>query len=266
MHVESISLRTSQIKSQLQQLALYSEKARSKNLSNYEPLETSSKAVQTRSNVRGETRQLFPTLKDKHDRRDLSELDAASTTTSNRSDDLFVSGTLYQNTQLSSYPKLSRAKNTFRVELSTLAQCSRFPCSCSCHKQSRKGNSQSWNWLLSSSPMVTGSQPFMARECDIDGCRHRSSFFAVSYAIPIWFLRYKLYLKFTKRPYGSPELLLKMLRMRPRCARIFMAADQIHPRALQRILEMGDGSLLDVSETGESILHVNHLNGDITQD
>ncbi|MCJ1292094.1 hypothetical protein MMC34_003644 [Xylographa carneopallida] len=92
VHVESISLRTSQIKSQLQQLALYSEKARSKNLSNYEPLETSSKAVQTRSNVRGETRQLFPTLKDKHDRRDLSELDAASTTTSNRSDDLFVSG------------------------------------------------------------------------------------------------------------------------------------------------------------------------------
>ncbi|MCJ1421766.1 hypothetical protein MMC32_008133 [Xylographa parallela] len=176
VHIENISLRTSRIESQLQQLYLCSDNISIKSFRNCKTLQDSVEAEQSQNDVRGQKEQLPPSLQNTIG---LSKLDTARTATDNGTDDVLRSGTISQTTLPSNNSMFDPANGTSNEKLSLL---------------------------------------------------------------------------FSRRPHGSPELLLRIFRTRPKDAEIFIAAQFGCLEPLQRILENGQGSLLDVDETGQSVL------------
>ncbi|MCJ1405926.1 hypothetical protein MMC11_009160 [Xylographa trunciseda] len=69
-------------------------------------------------------------------------------------------------------------------------------------------------------------------------------------------IRFSLLLKTAGKPYGGPELLLRVLRPQPSNSKIFIAALNGHLGVIRRIIDEGKGSLLDIDELGNSVLYL----------
>ena len=92
--------------------------------------------------------------------------------------------------------------------------------------------------------------------CGLPSCRRRGeSAFTITYVFPLWFVQRTLIIKFQER---GPELLLRVRRVRPSDAAIFLALEDNNLKIVKRLLAKGEASILDVNEDGQSLLHVSY--------
>ena len=135
-------------------------------------------------------------------------------------------------------------------------RCER-PCSCICHRQ---GCLQSARWLeniVGSLFVGYAGLPRFFNKCDIKSCRRSSqTALCIHYVFPAWLMQRVLLTKIDFSQNRGPELLLRVLRVRPINAPIFDAMIPNNIDIVRHLLRSGEASVLDVSSSGESPLHV----------
>jgi hypothetical protein len=131
-------------------------------------------------------------------------------------------------------------------------------CTCSCHKQSQWRSPRMLNGILGSVFVGYNSWPFKLtiQRCDLPSCQSKGvSTFKIMYIFPLRFIQRTLMVKIRSK---GPELLLRIQRIRPRNAAIFVALENNNTEVVRNLLTAGDASILDVNEDGQSLLHVSH--------
>ena len=77
----------------------------------------------------------------------------------------------------------------------------------------------------------------------------------ITYVFPLWVVQRTMVIKLQGK---GPELLLRVRRVRPNNATIFLALENNDLKAVKRLLAAGEASILDVNEDGQSLLHVSY--------
>ena len=135
-------------------------------------------------------------------------------------------------------------------------RCKR-PCSCVCHRQ---GCLQSARWLeniVGSLFVGYAGLPLFFNRCNIKSCRRSSqTALCIRYVFPGWLMQRVIITKMDFSQNKGPELLLRVLRVRPNNAPIFDAMIRNNIDIIRHLLRSGEASVLDVSSSGESPLHV----------
>ncbi|MCJ1389992.1 hypothetical protein MMC18_002850 [Xylographa bjoerkii] len=271
IHFEGISSRTQNIELQLQQVSVTKDDARVQARRNQKIQESLSEHVQltrvcpsqTGRLSQNEVLQILPAEPSNA----LVNSEVSLNSTESETSDLPVVPATSQSIQQSFisdlvrafYPNLPNFVNPgdeIRVHFSPFLKCQNVPCTCNCHKQSRRRTPKLLNSVFGSMSIGYSFLPLVAGACNVIGCQSRSPASTISYTFPRWFMNYSLLFKTAGRPYGGPEFLLRVLRPQPSNSRIFLAAHIGNLGLLRRVIEEGEGSLLDVDELGNSILRV----------
>ena len=133
-------------------------------------------------------------------------------------------------------------------------------CRCSCHKKGRLKSPKFLTTILGSIMVGYNAIPGLAPKCNEPSCKGQSTKITYTYAFPEWFVSRVLYLNFKNEQLRGPELCLRVVRVRPFNANIFLALeDKREENALQqtkRLLLAGKASVLDVNPYGYSLLSV----------
>jgi len=130
-------------------------------------------------------------------------------------------------------------------------------CSCSCHTRHWLKSPKILHWVFGSLVMGHNSLPFLTQRCDNLACQDRSApSVAASYAFPRWFAHRIIFIRASNEVKRGPELLLRVWRVRPWASRIFGAVEWGRIDIIKRLFETGGASVFDVSEYGDSLLHV----------
>lgn len=135
-------------------------------------------------------------------------------------------------------------------------------CGCACHIQRWYRSPNCLDALLGSLFMGYRASPVFAQRCTSMDCKRRSRRFIYTYAFPQWFLKRVLLVGIMHSLTKGPELCLRIIRVRPYDSTIFSrfssntAANDTEFYQLQRALNDGEASVLDVNVVGRTILHV----------
>ena len=133
-------------------------------------------------------------------------------------------------------------------------------CRCSCHKKGSLKSPRFLTTILGSIMVGYNAIPGLAPKCNDPSCKGQSTNITYTYAFPDWFVSRVVYLNFKNEQSRGPELCLRVVRVRPYGANIFLAMqDDRKEVALQhtkRLLLAGEASVLDVNLDGESLLLV----------
>lgn len=138
-------------------------------------------------------------------------------------------------------------------------------CTCSCHKQTQWRSPRILNNILGSVFVGYDSWPSKSKiqRCDLPSCQSKGvSTIKIMYIFPLWFIQRTVLVKIRS---SGPELLLRIQRVRPRNAAIFLALENNDTEAVKNLLVAGDASILDVNEDGQSLLHVSYNARQISQ-
>lgn len=131
-------------------------------------------------------------------------------------------------------------------------------CNCSCHKQSRLRTPKWANNVLGSLFVgYTGVSP-ISPGCDVASCQGRSySVTQITYTFPWWFLSRALAMTIAYCQPDSPELCLRVFRVRPYGADIFYTSRRCLVHSVKKLLFEGRASVLDVTNYSKrTALHV----------
>ena len=158
------------------------------------------------------------------------------------------------------YNALQIAKsNSFKI---TGKSCN-VNCRCSCHK---KGSLKSPNFLktiLGSIMVGYNAIPGLAQRCNDPSCKGQSTNITYTYAFPEWFVSRVVHFNFKNEQLRGPELCLRVVRVRPNNANIFIAVEddrqEVALEHTKRLLLAGKASVLDVDPDGESVLSVGEI-------
>ena len=146
--------------------------------------------------------------------------------------------------------------NSFKI---TCKSCN-MNCRCSCHKKSRLKSPKFLTTILGSIMVGYHAIPGLAPKCNDPSCKGQSTKITYTYAFPDWFISRVVYFNFKNEQLRGPEMCLRVVRVRPYDADIFIAlADKREEVALQqtkRLLFAGEASVLDVDPDGDSLLSV----------
>ena len=130
-----------------------------------------------------------------------------------------------------------------------LAQGCSFSCRSSCHKQMQWKSSSLWDNVLGL--FVLGCS---FGSCNACSCENKQTSKIVTiYTFPWWLIRRAV---FTTICSQGPELLLRVQRVRPKDAAIFLALENNQMETMKKLILVGKASILDVNEDGQSLLHV----------
>ena len=133
-------------------------------------------------------------------------------------------------------------------------------CRCSCHKKGRLKSPKFLTTILGSIMVGYNAIPGLAPKCNEPSCKGQSTNITYTYAFPEWFISRAVYFNFKNEQLRGPELCLRVVRVRPSNANIFVALeDKREENALQqtkRLLLAGKASVLDVDPHGCSLLSV----------
>lgn len=133
-------------------------------------------------------------------------------------------------------------------------------CRCSCHKKGSLKSPKCLTTILGSIMVGYNAIPGLALKCNDPSCKGQSTNIAYTYTFPQWFVSRVVYLYFKNEQLRGPELCLRVIRVRPHNANIFLAMQDARQEvALQqtkRLLLAGEASVLDVDPDGESLLSV----------
>jgi len=130
-------------------------------------------------------------------------------------------------------------------------------CFCSCHTRQWLKSPKILRWLLGTLVMGHNSMPFLTQRCNNLACRdHSAPSVAASYAFPRWFVHRIIFIRASNEVRRGPELLLRVWRVCPWSSRIFTAVRLGRTEVIKRLFETGRASVFDISEEGDSLLHV----------
>ena len=127
-------------------------------------------------------------------------------------------------------------------------------CPCVCHNMKQLRSPSLLDQVLGVIFVGYSALPFMTKPCDSPRCkRERISTTTVSYIFPPWFLERFITMKIR---IPEPELLLRVLRVRPNDSEIFSAIRRQDKSMVRRLIKTGQASALDVNGDGESLISV----------
>ena len=136
-------------------------------------------------------------------------------------------------------------------------------CRCSCHKKGSLKSPRFLTTVLGSIMVGYNAIPGLAPKCNDPSCKGQSTNITYIYTFPQWFVSRVVYLNFKNEQSRGPELCLRVVRVRPRSADIFVVVqDDREEAALEhtkRLLLAGEASVLDVNPDGESVLLVREI-------
>jgi hypothetical protein len=149
----------------------------------------------------------------------------------------------------------------------TQSQCDS-ACDCTCHRRNRFRSPSFLNAVLGSLFVGYQASPWSAQECNSRVCQRRSSRITYTYAFPQWLLNRVLFCNIAYSNSNGPELCLKVVRIRPDHENIFHRL--ISPRVdekgflgrIEDLMNEGQASVLDVSASGWTVLHVRQSSRD----
>ena len=147
--------------------------------------------------------------------------------------------------------------NQLRFDTTFTRSCCSF-CTCSCHKQIRLKSPNFLKNVLGLVFVGYTSIPLASapRTCDLPSCRRQGeSVVTITYVFPLWLIQRTMTIKLQGK---GPELLLRVRRVRPNDAAIFLALENNNLMIVRRLLAAGEASILDVNEDGQSLLHVSY--------
>ena len=135
------------------------------------------------------------------------------------------------------------------------------PCHCQCHT-SKKIESPNWlRPILGSLSIGYRNTPWVQSPCDDPHCALRAKQATLVYTFPAWFVHSIVYATFRSSGMEGPELTIRVMNLRDEKsweAWNFFAYgrhDSIESE-LRRQLYDGETSVLDVTSTGQTLLHV----------
>ena len=141
----------------------------------------------------------------------------------------------------------------------TLSSCG-LKCTCACHKRTRFRSPQFLNSMFGSLFLGYNALPLLGQKCNKEYCRSPSTDITYTYAFPRWFVNRVVVFKMSKNVPKGPELCIRLARMRPNNANIFLAvsqtSDEVAVRHIERLLLNGGASVLDVNSGGSTVLQV----------
>ena len=111
--------------------------------------------------------------------------------------------------------------------------------------------------------------PGLAQRCNDPSCKGQSTNITYTYAFPDWFVSRVVYLNFKNEQSRGPELCLRVVRVRPSDAKIFLAVqddrEEVALEHTKRLLLAGEASVLDVDPDGGSALSVGEIHLEISR-
>lgn len=141
----------------------------------------------------------------------------------------------------------------------TLSSCDP-SCICACHKRTRFRSPQFLNSIIGSLFLGYNASPLLGKRCNKDYCRGSSTDITYTYAIPRWFVDRVVEFKMSDNLPKGPELCIRLARMRPSTAAIFIAvtndSDEEAVRQVERLFVTGGASVHDVDLNGSTALLV----------
>ena len=127
-------------------------------------------------------------------------------------------------------------------------------CDCTCHQRLRFRSPRFLDAVFGTLFLGYQASPWFAQGCR-NGCCRRSST-RLQYMFPKWFVKRSVALTIACSQPKGPELILRVLRLRPDNAFVFACAQFGYHDELQRLLENGEASLLDIDRYNQTALHV----------
>lgn len=139
----------------------------------------------------------------------------------------------------------------------TLSSCG-LKCTCTCHKRTRFRSPQFLNSIIGSLFLGYNASPLLGQRCNKEYCRSPSTDVTYTYAFPRWFVDRVVVFKMSSNLPKGPELCIRLARMRPGNADIFVAAAEDYDdiRHVERLLLTGGASVLDIDPNGSTALEV----------
>ena len=136
-------------------------------------------------------------------------------------------------------------------------------CRCSCHKKGSLKSPRSLTTILGSIMVGYNAIPGLAQRCNDPSCKGQSTNITYTYAFPEWFVSRVVYLNFKNEQSRGPELCLRVVRVRPDNADIFLAVqddrEEVALEHTKRLLLAGEASVLDVKPNGNSVISVGEI-------
>ena len=155
-------------------------------------------------------------------------------------------------------PQIAKANN-FRI----IGKSCNVNCRCSCHKRGSLKSPKFLTTILGSIMVGYSAIPGVAQRCNDPSCKGQSTKITYTYAFPEWFISRVVYFNFNNEQLRGPELCLRIVRVRPYDADIFIAAqdgrEELALEHTKRLLLAGEASVLDVNPNGESALLVGEI-------
>ena len=130
-------------------------------------------------------------------------------------------------------------------------------CTCACHKRIRLRSPKFMSTIIGSLFVGYSATPWLPPTSNKTCCRLHSIYATYTYAFPRWFVDCLITFRMTYYWARGPELCLRLVRLRPDVADIFLAAggsSTVHH--IKRLLLDGKASVLDVNCNGQTPLHV----------
>ena len=144
----------------------------------------------------------------------------------------------------------------------SLSRC-HIGCSCQCHSYSSLQSPSFLELVIGKLFLGYRALPWLRRTCDKDACRTKANYLQFKYTFPSWLLHRVLVMTFSYMQSQGPELLLRTMRVREDV--LGYLTKRATPRhynegllleKVQRDLESGQISVLDVTQFGRTALHV----------
>ena len=148
--------------------------------------------------------------------------------------------------------------NSFKI---TSKSCN-VNCRCCCHKRGSLKSPRFLTTILGSIMVGYNAIPGLAPKCNDPSCKGQSTNITYTYTFPQWFVSRVIYFNFKNQQLRGPELCMRVVRVRPYDAVIFIAVldnrEEVALQQTKRLLLAGEASVLDVNPRGYSLLSVTH--------
>lgn len=128
-------------------------------------------------------------------------------------------------------------------------------CKCKCHESFRFRTPGFLDTIFGSLFLGYEASPWSSQGCKNARCRRTST--TIYYRFPRWFVSRTVAVTMScNQPGSGPEMLLRILQLRPNDARIFVCAHFGYLEEARRLLEGGEASIVDVNSWSCTALHV----------
>lgn len=156
-------------------------------------------------------------------------------------------------------PLIATEPRTARI---TLLRSNCAACGCPDSRQSKFRSPNLLNTVLGSLFVGYRVSPWSKEACDDVDCQQDLTTLTFAYIFPQWLLNRVFLTTMVYNSSKGPELCLQVMRVRPNDAEIFRLFRRVLPFRLdhmKRLLNSGEGSVLDVQQNNQTVLSVSRI-------